>query len=64
MLLSITGFGIILTLDAFVFFSKCRMVIRSAGSQTETSEVEDGDSAVICALASKSCSKCAINCLV
>lgn len=31
MLLSITGFGIILTLDAFVFFSKCRMVMCSVG---------------------------------
>lgn len=67
MLLSIIGFGIILTLDAFVFFSKCRMIMSSVGetgSQTETFEVEDWDSAVICTLASKSCNKCAINCLV
>lgn len=54
-----------MTLDAFVFFSKCRIVMCSVGktgSQTESSEVEDWDSTVICVLAFKSCSKCAINC--
>lgn len=41
--------------------------MRSVGeteSLTEISEVEDSDSAVICVLASKSCNKYAINCLV